>query len=171
MQLLGGNMKKKNLILIFSIIAVVLIISGVIISVNIIKDSQSKKDNKQKDSNIYYHCESDYLNDDGIDYYKYSMNYDFAYNNSKVESATYYLKAVFNNKEKYDNFTAKFSNDKNKELNVISDKDDKTMTRYYSYHNFIEFNVKSIDEYIKLINQKFNANCEIVEKADLKTFK
>lgn len=155
---------KKKIIIIVSILVLVGI--GILLIFN-----YNKPVKEDKNKIMFYHCESSYLTDKDIDYYKYTLNYDFEYKDLKLLTSSYYIKAVFNNKEKYDNFKVQFSTDDNDKKDYKSDKDDKNLIRYYSISNIIESNNSSIDKYLKDVEEKLNLKCKKTEKDNLKNFK
>jgi len=155
-------MHKKNKIIsiIIFVLSLLLIILGIVLTI---------LNNNTKEKTLYYHCESDLIEEKHSNFCKYSLNYDFIYEDNKIVNYSNYFKLVFDDKEKYNNFKGVNSNDA-VSLGDKSKQDDKTLTRYYSYSYIEESDSSDIDKYISTIEKKHKLKCTKKEYRSLILF-
>lgn len=153
--------KSKTILIIFFILSLLLIVLGIIFTV--------LSNNTNKEKTLYYHCESDFFEEKKSGLCKYSLNYDFIYEDNKIINYSNYFKLVFSDKEKYNNFMG-VNLDDSETFGEKSKQDDKTLTRYYYYSYKEKINNPDIDEYIKEIEKKHKLKCIKTEYKELVFF-
>ena len=107
----------------------------------------------------YYHCESNQYKDD-VTTYTYTLNYDFIYKENKLQSSSYYIKAKFNDKKAYEEFTVSTIG---KDDKIRGIQDDETMTRYYDLGYVYQSNDLSLKDYISAVQKDYEMVCSETE--------
>ena len=158
----------KNKLFVFSLIGnAVCIIVIIILDVVLFNTFQNKEECKTVQQvvskQIAYHCETESLKDNGTKY-TYTRNYDFTFKDNKLNTSSYYVKAMFTDKLEYTNFTAK---QVGKDTELKSKQDDEKLIKYYSFCVNVKHKDETLEEYIKKVEETEKMTCKEEDKSNL----
>ena len=156
----------RSKLLVFSIVANIICVGAVVflgIQLNESRNTQTPSTECPKPScevinEKYYHCETKTMVDE-VSTYTYTHNFDFTFKDNELSSSAYYIKAIFNNKDAYDNFKVDLKGNTNN-TTVRGIQDDNTLTRYYDFGIHILFKGETLDEYIKRVETENDMTCK-----------